>query len=264
MPTRWSTSYWSNTNGTIHEQSPVTHIELYNSAFGIDTLVGSCKVLKSFVYQHNITDTDEIIPSEIRRALLPFQDTLETLRLDFTADYEDYGLFGSLAEFTALKHLHIDSDQLISPDYAYIAHGFDKIPQITDLLPKTLEALHIYSLKGPTQFEFLEHLETLTRAAPKCFPSLREILIVSNGNLGVSTEEIAKRGCPEAGLKYTVAIMCDCLRSSLLDLLTRAHMIWMTLTAVLCCILTMTTCFRRVDDDDDFLSDEFEDKDDGF
>lgn len=88
---------------------------------GIDTLVESCKVLKSFVYQHSLNDIGPSIASDIRNALLPFQDTLETLRLDFSAGYEDYGFFGSLADFTALKHLQIDAAQLIVLDDTYIA-----------------------------------------------------------------------------------------------------------------------------------------------
>lgn len=188
------------------KQSPVTDIEIYNSGFGVNTLVPSCKVLKSFVYQHNHSDPNERIPSVLRDCILSAKDTLETLRLDFESDDEQYGVFGSLSDFVALKHLHIGLAQLVHLD-PYFPSALSSQSMITEILPKTLETLYICAVSGQNQYEFLEHLEALTDAASDRFPSLHEILVSNDGYLELSTEETIRSACDEAGIKCTLTFL---------------------------------------------------------
>ncbi|EDN02299.1 predicted protein [Histoplasma mississippiense (nom. inval.)] len=121
-----SVTEWKNKS-----QSPITHILLMYCLLedGARQIVQSCKNLQSFIYLHSEADMIEgdpdpdpdpmikPLPKLFRDSLLSARQSLETLCLDFNSDTSSGGArfttFGSLSEFTALKHLHITACVLL-------------------------------------------------------------------------------------------------------------------------------------------------------
>lgn len=208
---------------TYPQHSPVTHLELYRSGSGFKDLVKSCKDLKSFIYQCDYDE--EIIPSRVRTYLLPMKDTIETLCLDFLVEDEDrhgIGVFGSLSDFSTLKHLHIDAPRLI--DFDSLPSAGDELVRLSTIaenLPKTLETLHISALDPAYDNEFISQLKTFARVAPGRLPSLCEILIVNIGfdepGVNEDSEPTSKEDIEAAFAKVGIGcrfdFICDCFLS---------------------------------------------------
>lgn len=98
----------------IYGTSSVTHIEINgcNGKWNLFKVIGSCKSLQSFKYNHR--GCLDYKPMELYSALLPMRETLDTIWLDIKGRYNRHNddhqcddALPSFQDFTVLKTLHL-------------------------------------------------------------------------------------------------------------------------------------------------------------
>lgn len=185
-----SVTEWKNKS-----QSPITHILLMYCLLedGARQIVQSCKNLQSFIYLHSEADMIEgdpdpdpdpmikPLPKLFRDSLLSARQSLETLCLDFNSDTSSGGArfttFGSLSEFTALKHLHITACVLL-PLYCPVGSHSSPNQHLPDILPRSLEMLHVEGVEAECLNKVVERLSSFVKSAPQHGPRLREVRVM--------------------------------------------------------------------------------------
>lgn len=102
------------TSTPMHGTSSVTHIEINgcNGRWGLFKVIGSCKGLQSFKYNHR--GCLDYKPAELYSALLPMKETLDTIWLDIKGggirhdgDHQCDDALPSFRNFSVLKTLHL-------------------------------------------------------------------------------------------------------------------------------------------------------------
>lgn len=208
-------------NASCHPQHPssITYIDLREScaSAGFNHLIKACSKLKSFTYSHTGREPINGVPGELRKALQLASHSLESLVLDFRSfcDEFDYGVIGeSLACFQALKVLHIDAYNFLE-----FEDNFDQdsefeydmsAPTIADMIPSSLESLHICALEPQHMQQCFEHLIALAGTAGVKFPALREILLTVKVFVDDDMREMVKKACAEGGIECRFTLYCGC------------------------------------------------------
>ncbi|KAK2780699.1 hypothetical protein FQN52_002118 [Onygenales sp. PD_12] len=130
---------WTGTGAPPAPESAVTHIDLRYSdgQFGMEELIRACPQLNTFVYLHRAHNrssaaTHTLPRAEFWNSLQMVKNTLQVLCLDFYSGpklqfFDKAASFGSLAHFTALKHLHMSPNDFIS--------------SLPSILPRSLRSL---------------------------------------------------------------------------------------------------------------------------
>ena len=102
------------TSTPMHGTSSVTHIEINgcNGRWDLFKVIGSCKGLQSFKYNHR--GCLDYKPAELYSALLPMKETLDTIWLDIKGggirhdgDHQCDDALPSFRDFAVLKTLHL-------------------------------------------------------------------------------------------------------------------------------------------------------------
>ncbi|PGH31075.1 hypothetical protein GX50_06134 [[Emmonsia] crescens] len=172
-------------------QSPITHIQLMYCCLGdgAKRMIESCKSLQSFIYLHSELDILDVnptpminsIPETFRDSLLSARQSLETLCLDFSTDTTSGGTrfvtFGSLYEFTALKHLHITASTLL-PLYYPLDLRARPSQHLCEILPRSLETLHVEGVRRERVDEVVERLSLFVKSVPHHAPCLRQVRVM--------------------------------------------------------------------------------------
>lgn len=212
----------NDTEGTkwdLEHPSPVTHVDLRDACAtnGMQQLISSCKNLQSFTYSHTAREAIHGVPQSLRTALQHAKHSLTTLILDFRSfcDEFDYGVLGeSLACFESLKLLHIDAYNLLK-----FEDNFDQDsefeyentePTVADMLPASMESLHICALEPQHMQQCFAQLVDLVAVAKDKFPVLKEILLTVKVYVDDETRDEVKRACAKAGIECRFTLYCGC------------------------------------------------------
>lgn len=209
----------SNAPWNLQHPSSITHIDLRDScaSSGFSRLISDCPNLKSLTYSHTGREPINGIPRELRKAFQSTSHSLESLILDFRSAFDefDYGVLGeSLSCFQALKVLHIDAYNLLE-----FEDNFDQdsefeydmsAPTIADMIPSSLESLHICALEPQHMQQCFEQLIALASIAGERFPVLSEILLTVKVFVDDEIRDTVKKACAEAGIECRFTLYCGC------------------------------------------------------
>ena len=161
---------------SIGQTSSITHIELQesNSFSGMKQLIGCCKNLISFKYDHawGCVHGESFDSEAFHSALHSARHTLETIVFEDNSGCSGGGPFPHFRDFAALKTLHLDADML--PECSF-AEG----------LPPSMEILQIRNA-GDVRCglrPLIEKLEEHVRNDLDQTPALSKIVI--EGSLGI-------------------------------------------------------------------------------
>ncbi|KAL2817166.1 hypothetical protein BJX63DRAFT_117766 [Aspergillus granulosus] len=216
------------TSQTTHTQSSkITEITLNtgNVSQGLQSLLDLCPSLKSLRYQHSDDHAlaSGFQPTSFSASLATRKTTLQTLWLDnlgthhaFTAAglNETYdGYFGSLADFTELKHLRIRLPNLLDVGYT-----FEPSTPLPEVLPASIETLYVESCKENSLAMLVDQLGHLLEARKERFKGLKRVDI--EGFFHVDDEDLDDSGADggdgirERVIKERVYEMIKSLRES--------------------------------------------------
>lgn len=120
-------------------------------------------------------------------------------------DLEEYGLFGSFADFTSLKFIHINIALLVGYNVGYNGNGSLE-RKLTEVLPSSLETCSFEVWHEHFGFELLDGLAELTGS--ERFPNLIKIHLRAEDwikeQLNDANLEWLQQKCQEAGVSFNV------------------------------------------------------------
>ncbi|CAI7636952.1 unnamed protein product [Penicillium manginii] len=128
----------------LYGTSSVTHIEINgcNGRWDLFKVIGSCKSLQSFKYNHS--GCLDYNPTELYGALLPMRETLDTIWLDIKesdnrhdSDHQCDDALPSFRDFAVLKTLHLRLDNLP------VLKEKESDMSLAQALPPSIETLQI-------------------------------------------------------------------------------------------------------------------------
>lgn len=132
----------SDVEQTVTRSSPITEIDLINSnsSYGMKSWIESCQALKRFriTYGGALISFDEIDMPALYRSLQLHKATLESVCFCLNNEEISDGSLGSLADFTALKTLHVPISQLTR-----LGDDPMRRRELKDFLPPSLEKLYL-------------------------------------------------------------------------------------------------------------------------
>jgi hypothetical protein len=143
--------------------------------------------------------------------------SLEVLILDFRSYFDeyDYGLFGPLTCFETLKLLHINAYNLVDFDPSFGPEPklhCKRTATIAEILPRSLESLHIGALEHQQMCQCFSQLISLGGLANEEFPLLRNILITAKAYVEDETRSIVKLTLANAGIAWRFTVYCGCFK----------------------------------------------------
>ncbi|KAE8313872.1 hypothetical protein BDV41DRAFT_587824 [Aspergillus transmontanensis] len=214
----WFEDYWPNEDDLTEAArfSPVTHIEIDESdgQWGMWKVVGICKNLQSFKYNHS--GCAGFDPGVFYKELFPLKETLETIWLDIKESTRENCTedshhcddpFPSFKDFTSLRTLHLRMKNLPGLN---IQSGDDHASMsFAEALPSSLETLQIADIGSLVNLQVLvQKLQDHVEYALDSTPALKEIAIEPLLDSPQMSELLVKlnRACTKVNIIFHV---CD-------------------------------------------------------
>ncbi|KAE8359095.1 hypothetical protein BDV27DRAFT_162965 [Aspergillus caelatus] len=199
--------------------SPVTHIEIdeRDEQWGMCKVVGICKNLQSFKYNHS--GCAGFDPSGFYKELFPFKETLETIWLDIkessrencTEDSHNCNNpFLSFKDFTSLRTLHLRMENL--PGLNTQSGDNHASMSFAEALPSSLETLQIADVGSMVNLQVLvQELQDHVEYGMDSTPALKEIAIEPLRHLPQMPELLVKlnRACTKVNINFHMCIFHD-------------------------------------------------------
>ncbi|KAE8329675.1 hypothetical protein BDV39DRAFT_202974 [Aspergillus sergii] len=214
----WFEDYWPNEDDLTEAArfSPVTHIEIDESdgQWGMWKVVGICKNLQSFKYNHS--GCAGFDPGVFYKELFPLKETLGTIWLDIKESSRENctddshhcnDSFPSLKDFTSLRTLHLRMKNLPGLN---IQSGDDHTSMsFAEALPPSLETLQIADIGSLINLQVLvRKLQDHVEYALDSTPALKDIAIEPLRDSPQTPELLVKlnRACTKVNINFHV---CD-------------------------------------------------------
>lgn len=153
-----------------------------NGTHGMESLIAPCSSLRTFKYQHSDSHlhSEGYRPSAFYSSLSGSKDTLETLWLDSCGNHLPFTIaganethdewFGSLADFSALKHMRIRLPNLLEVRYQP-----EPSTPLPDILPRSLKSLYVEGCKENSLSMLLSQIQLVLTKRASQFPSLERV-----------------------------------------------------------------------------------------
>ncbi|KAK2799697.1 hypothetical protein FQN50_008397 [Emmonsiellopsis sp. PD_5] len=189
---------WTGMGAPPAPESAVTYIDLRysNGLFGMEELIRACPQLNTFAYSHGAPNRSSppalTLPRvEFWNSLQMVKDTLQVLCLDFYSlprYFHNAPSFGSLAHFTALKHLHMSPSDFSS--------------SLPSILPRSLRSLRLATDRANWDYPSLKSdIAMLVDKGQTTTPYLASITVEGICDKMEILENIEKL-CSSAGIAF--------------------------------------------------------------